>query len=258
MRTCKEFLKYNVDQRYDLVVVKKYCQNCLARSHTHQECRSDQICRVCKRRHNTLLHGAQQLTSSTASSSRSHARIDPNNSKRLNTTRDSAAIHQPFFNWNRVFVPTASVKITTDRPDTWISTRVIIAPSLTVSRISKSFVRKYKIKTISKYAHDFATFNIRSYNENNNWSIKVTALLTETLPRKPYTVPISEDPTEDFPENSLADLDPQSNTIVEIELGSDVFPMIRRDGVIHTEVGRVIAQKSALGYLFSGPVDELW
>lgn len=70
---------------------------------------------------------------------------------------------------------------------------------------------------------------MRSYNDSNKWSTKLI----------------------DFTTNSLADIDPRSNTIVEIEIGSDIYSAMNRDGVINTEVGRVVAENSALGYLFS-------
>lgn len=259
LRTCKEFLRYNADERYDMVVVKKYCINCLARSHLKPECNSNIKCRECSRRHNTLLHGAHQLSSTM---SKNDSKIDPTNTSRRsyirNAVRRSEDSCPPYFNWNRVFIPTASLRISTTKTDTWISTRAVINNALPVSQISKSFVKKYKLQTTLSYAHDFVTFTIRSHNNNNKWHITVTALVTETLPKKPYSAPIYEDPTDDFPENSLADIDPRSNTAIDIELGSDVYPMIRRDGSIETELGKVVAEKSALGYLFSGPVNKLW
>ncbi|XP_065354551.1 uncharacterized protein LOC135949022 [Calliphora vicina] len=260
IRTCKKFLSYNPTERYEIMVVKKYCLNCLARSHKTPECKSDNGCHICKRSHNTLLHDAKQLAQpSIRADPQPSRRADPQPSRRADPQPSSRAeFDTPFFNQNLVFIPTASVRIYTENIDTWISTRAIINRALTTSRISKSFVTKYKIKTFMKYAHNFAVFEIRSHSDKNKWSTKVTALVTDQLPRKPYSGPITADPTEDFPPNTLADIDPQSNTIAEIEIGSDVYPTMRRDGAIQTEVGQVVAEKSALGYLFSGPIQQLW
>lgn len=95
-------------------------------------------------------------------------------------------------------------------------------------------------------------------NFNNKWSTKVTALVTDQLPKKPYSGPSSADLTENFAPNSLGGIDSRSNTLVEIEIGYDIYPVMHRDGAINTEVGQVMAEKSALGYLFSGPVQNQW
>lgn len=252
IRTCKKFLSYHPSERYELIVVKKYCTNCFARSHKREACTSASGCHICHKRHNTLLHGASQLPELSNVT-------EPTTPKRSSTADPKPNDPDtPFFNWNLVFIPTASVRIHQESLDTWISTRAIITRSSTVSRISKSFVAKYKIKTMLKHAHTFAVFTIKSYNDKNKWSTKVTALVTNELPRKPYSGPITADPTEDFPASSLADIDPQANTAADIEIGSDVYSIVRRDGAIETEVGQVVAEKSALGYLFSGPVQQLW
>lgn len=254
IRTCKKFLSYNPTERYELIVVKKYCTNCLARSHKREECKSASGCHICHDRHNTLLHGAKQLPKTQRSTQPEHTTLESS------STADPK--HEdpdtPPFNWNLVFIPTASIRICQESLDTWISTRAIINRSSTVSRVSESFVAKYKIKTMLKNSHTFANFTMRSYNEKNKWSAKVTALVTKELPRKPYSRPITADPTEDFSATKLADIDPQANTPAEIEIGSDVYSLIRRDGAIETEVGHVVAEMSALGYLFSGPIRQPW
>ena len=107
-------------------------------------------------------------------------------------------------------------------------------------------LKKYKIKRVTKCAHNFAVFKIRSQNDNSKWWIEITALITNQLPKKPYSGPISANITEDFTPSLLADI------------YSDVYFAIRRYGAINTEVGQVVAEKSALGYLFSGPIQNLW
>lgn len=56
IRFCKVFLKMSVPQRRRTVMVKRYCGNCLARSHKTRNCVSSKACFHCGRDHHTLLH----------------------------------------------------------------------------------------------------------------------------------------------------------------------------------------------------------
>lgn len=53
--TCEEFLKLSVQERLSKVKDKKLCINCLRKGHFILNCRA-KSCRLCKRRHHTLLH----------------------------------------------------------------------------------------------------------------------------------------------------------------------------------------------------------
>ncbi|KAI8116031.1 hypothetical protein CVS40_11826 [Lucilia cuprina] len=192
-------------------------------------------CHICRHSHNTLLHGAEQLKGPETSDPQPTSRANPQPSRQADPQPSRQVdpriidLNTPFFNVNLVFIPTTSIKITAEHVNTWISTRAIVNRSSTISKISKSFVQKYKIiKTTIKNGHDFAIFEIKSYNDRNKWTTKITALITDELPRKPYTGPILADPTADFP-----------------------------DGALSTEVGQVVVEKSALGYLFSRPIQNL-
>lgn len=53
---CPELLKLSVDDRLNWVKEKKLCTNCLSNSHTINNCSSKYNCKVCKKRHNSVLH----------------------------------------------------------------------------------------------------------------------------------------------------------------------------------------------------------
>ena len=54
---CERFLNMKVDERYDIVKQKQLCFNCLRiRKPDHNPCPSKSGCKVCSKRHNTLLH----------------------------------------------------------------------------------------------------------------------------------------------------------------------------------------------------------
>ncbi|KNC22125.1 hypothetical protein FF38_08090 [Lucilia cuprina] len=103
---------------------------------------------ICGHSHNTLLHSAEQLkgpeTSDPQPSSRANPQpsrqADPQPSRRVDPR--SIDLNTPFFNWNLVFISTASTKITAEHVNTWISTRAIVNRSSTIqkfrSRLSKN------------------------------------------------------------------------------------------------------------------------
>ena len=53
---CSNFRRMNVHQRKEYVSNNSLCSLCLRPNHSHEECRGNFSCRVCKGTHNTLLH----------------------------------------------------------------------------------------------------------------------------------------------------------------------------------------------------------
>lgn len=53
---CPEFLAIAEDDRRDLVKFRNLCYNCLRQEHSVKECKVRTSCKVCGRRHNTLIH----------------------------------------------------------------------------------------------------------------------------------------------------------------------------------------------------------
>ena len=53
---CDVFHDLKVEQREEWVMDNNLCRNCLKRGHVAVKCVSKYVCRVCKKRHNSLLH----------------------------------------------------------------------------------------------------------------------------------------------------------------------------------------------------------
>lgn len=73
LRYCPKFVKMTVEERRAAVRQHNYCRNCLARSHTIEECESSGTCRKCGFQHHTMLHPrkftVQQTKSNTSTRS---------------------------------------------------------------------------------------------------------------------------------------------------------------------------------------------
>lgn len=53
---CKEFIKMGTTERSEYVKTKHLCFNCLVPGHSAFKCKLPVSCRVCNRRHHSLLH----------------------------------------------------------------------------------------------------------------------------------------------------------------------------------------------------------
>lgn len=56
---CSDYLKLSVNDRIKQANIKKFCINCLRKNHTTKDCRASN-CRVCNKKHHTLLHISSQ------------------------------------------------------------------------------------------------------------------------------------------------------------------------------------------------------
>lgn len=76
-----------------------------------------------------------------------------------------------------------------------------------------------------------------SWRDSNPYTIRVKASVTNQLPRRLYSDPIIEDPSQEFERHSLADMDPRANNPIDIELAGDVFTVLRGDEVLPNAMG---------------------
>ncbi|XP_073836510.1 uncharacterized protein [Musca autumnalis] len=176
------------------------------------------------------------------------------------TDKDFAMAPRPNvpFAHSKVFIPTVQIRIEMpNQGGAWHLCRGSLNFHATVSRISKSLQSKLKLETFNHGETRFAKFVIASRNSRKIWKKEITAIVTSDLPKKPYAGPIEANPAIDFPEDSLADPIPRSNTAIELELGADLYKTIFRNGCLETEVAGVFAQPTALGYVFVGVVEHM-
>ncbi|XP_059221972.1 uncharacterized protein LOC131996371 [Stomoxys calcitrans] len=74
LRFCRQFLEMDIGARRRAVREHGYCFNCLARSHRTYECTSDDVCKICRQEHHSLLHLYPMMRISRDELERSRAR----------------------------------------------------------------------------------------------------------------------------------------------------------------------------------------
>ncbi|XP_075157938.1 uncharacterized protein LOC142231204 [Haematobia irritans] len=250
--SCARFLEKTPSQRYETVERRGYCRNCLARSHLAPDCPSLSGCRRCNLRHHSLLHGAPQFDDPLRPAHLVGPIAEAPPSDPTPSREDDAPLR-----WDLVFVPTATVRVSEDGVNTWTTIRAIINQSATMSRMAYSTFRRIGLRSFIHRGHRFTTFRLMPRSTNSTWALRVNALITNDLPTRPYSDPILEDPTRDLAADTLADIDPRSNTTIDLELGADVYPALRRDGHVFTGLGDVHAYQTTLGYTFAGPIRNM-
>lgn len=163
------------------------------------------------------------------------------------------------FGWSKVFVPTVQIKISMpEQPGMWHLCRGIVNSQATVSRIAVRLQSELCLETFEYRNTRFAKVLIAARLSHFNWKREIRAMLTNDLPRKPYDLPIDANPSSDFPEDTLADPNPRCNATVELEIGADFYKDIHRNGSLDTEIPGVIAEQTALGYVFIGAIGKNW
>lgn len=166
-------------------------------------------------------------------------------------------VTSPPFNWSKVFVPTAQIRIAlNDEPGVWHLCRVGINKLSTHSRIAASLTQDLQLNTFDYHGVKFARVQATSRLSRFKWGKEICALVTNELPRRLYEKPLNKDPTSEFNEDTLADADPMANTPIEMELGADQYCTLWRNGVQKTRLDFVVAEQTAIGYTFTGPIDE--
>lgn len=161
--------------------------------------------------------------------------------------------------WSDVFLPTAQLRIAFPKQRSmWHVCRTGLNFYSPVSKIAAQLQADLKLETFQHGGAKFAKFRVTGRSDRFKWSKEIRALVTHDLPKKLYSTPITENPTLEFSADSLADPDPRCNVSIYLELGADEFYDLHRNGSINTDLKYVIAQPSAIGYVFMGPIGALW
>lgn len=81
--SCSKFAKQDLGGRQSIVKTLGLCYNCFGTNHTSKMCRVPITCRICKRKHHTLLHG--RASSLTVTTSKTDDSEEPNPESSLKT-----------------------------------------------------------------------------------------------------------------------------------------------------------------------------
>lgn len=259
---CKEFAKQTVLQRRDFAKTKNLCFNCLVPNHTVFKCKQNKKCRVCGRKHHSLLHEAKETTQE---SDKEENNKQESNKQEQPTERVTSAHFSKDQSGRRVLLATAQVHVTSSDGETHVL-RALIDQGSEASLISSRVVELLRLKktTIKGVVSGVGEGNLvplkhvvdlsvtSRYDRMNVIQVKAYVLksLSAKLPSKQITM--------DWPAlQNLLLADPTYNTPgkIDILLGADVFCKIIEDGLVRCSDG-IVAQKTTLGWILSGQSED--
>lgn len=267
LRNCKKFAKEMTDTRRKFVQSHNLCFNCLGAGHNVYSCRQSSRCRICKKKHHSLLHSKGVSTSSELQVVGS----EPNVSFVHTTEREESHnnITACFSSSSgQVLLATALVNAKS-HTGSIVTLRCLIDQGSQASFISEAAVQLLGLKKIPHKSSIFgigsdhsssttskARVEIQIQSLHRNFKVCVQAFvlnkLTSVLPERKVVIEL-------WPEVSglvLADPSFKIPNKIDMLLGADIYSQIIMDGLIKNSPQHPIAQNTQLGWILSGPIQS--
>ncbi|KAJ0169499.1 hypothetical protein K1T71_015086 [Dendrolimus kikuchii] len=274
LANCKKFSRETIDVRRAFVQSNHLCFNCLNADHTVFQCNMSTRCRLCKKKHHTLLHPK------TPKSVIDHINTDQSLNKSVVATTTTSTsqtqsestgtptITSYFSNTpSQVLLATALVKAESPRKNMTIVLKSLLDQGSQASFVTESAVQLLGLKRIpetstisglggdrdSTIASKFTVvLNLQSRIDSTfKLSVKAHVLkkLTCFLPSRQVRV---------LPQLASLELaDPWFGipNKIDLLLGAEVYSQILLEGLVKGLPGSVIAQNTRLGWILSGKTD---
>ncbi|XP_071052914.1 uncharacterized protein [Onthophagus taurus] len=265
--SCQQYLNKPVAQRKEFVMSKSLCFNCLG-PHLLKHCKTQKRCKLCQKQHHTTLHNNQttfhQKLLIKPSSSQQET-ISPTSSELISSQSCMAYTHVVCN--KSVLLATAMISIITDLGERFMA-RALIDQGSEVSFVAEAMVQLLNISRSNanipivgigaqKAGHSRGVINLNFSSHSNpdqTFSTKALVLKKLTSYLSPKHLYYSNcDHLKNIP---LADPNYSSQEPIEVILGADIYAQIIENGIRKGDVNAPIAQKTQLGWILSGPVNN--
>lgn len=265
---CKKFAQQTCTQRRDFVTENSICYNCLGSNHSVNNCRCPTNCKICKKRHHSLLHeiGNSRVTPSATERNS----MEGTSSSTSATPIVSCMSTQRIARVGSVLLATALVKIETSMTSSNQQVvRALVDQGSEACFITEAAVQLLRLKKIPAkgtitglggnqpvIAKSVVTLNLKSLKDPN-FHLQVEAYVLKNITSY---LPEQDISTEaiDWIGHDLILADPQfalSNK-VDLLLGANVYSKILLEGIKRSPAGGLIAQNTLLGWILSGTVEN--
>lgn len=253
---CERFLTLTVPQRIAAIQKGKFCTNCLrSTEHKAAKCTSG-TCRICKKKHNTLLH-------LTNASSDTNKEDDKSNEEAptIVTSAISATLSSGSRGSQSIMLSTANIRVL-DNKGSPKPCRVLLDCGSQANFISRKFIDVLGIRasesnisisgignTATKATH-IASVKLQSRTSSFSATINciVTEQVTERLPA--FTIKRS---TFELPRNiKLADPHFHVSADIDILIGAELFWQVLCIGRIQASSRHPMLQKTQFGWILAG------
>lgn len=259
---CPIFKGKNITERMTDVSMHKLCSNCLRQGHTKLQCKMGP-CRLCKGRHNTLLHSATPHTNVSTTTNTAIPVTNTDNTVVSFSKQNNANVHYT----TQVLLSTALIKVTNPITKKSFKVRALLDCGSQSSFISQSLRDKLSLKT-----NQIDTLNIVGIGNNSSNQVKENCIvqlsslvnkyqvtlsclvlgeLTGELPRAPINIHALA-----LPNNiRLADPNFGQPAPIDVLIGADLFwDILRGEQRPLGPKYNLKLQNTLLGWLVAGPI----
>ncbi|XP_076280087.1 uncharacterized protein LOC143219483 [Lasioglossum baleicum] len=258
--SCPKFMAQNPSGRRELVQRFSRCFNCLSGNHVLRDCASKYLCRVCHKRHHSLLHedAPRSAPSGTASSplpSEDSSAINSHFASTLATSSSSILLATA---WVQIRVPSGrciTVRALVDQGSeaSFVTESMVHLLRATCTRVATSIsaVGGVHAGTVRRAVHLLV-----APRDSDSPSVETTALVLKSLSTYMPKRIQNDRALAHLSQLKWADSDPSSSAAIHLLLGADVYSHIILDGLKKGSSGQPIAQNTIFGWVISGPVSS--
>lgn len=266
---CLKFKSLPITERISKISIMKLCSNCLRSGHQPYQCRLTSGCRICHKRHNTLLHRQSSLPTTTVQNNQPNT--STSETSLPDPVVDSAAsgpttsVTMSAITTNQALLSTALVKVTSH--DKIFILRALLDSGSQSSFISERAQREIGSCKIKNTHHcvsgignsvlnvtEHCTINLHSMHNSFNTQVKCFILpkITERLPHVAVRIE-----SLGIPNNiQLADPSFYQPSEIDLLLGADIFWDLLRAPRLSLGPKRPILQDTHLGWIVAGSMSS--
>ncbi|XP_076301820.1 uncharacterized protein LOC143219898 [Lasioglossum baleicum] len=253
LSACPQFTSRNPHGRRELISKLNRCFNCLSNAHTTLDCSSKYSCRVCHRRHHSLLH---EDVAPPPSGNSAPVSASSEVSAHLASTREEPS--------SAVLLATALVKLSVSS-GRCVTVRALIDQGSETSFVTEAMVHILRAKRTRVNTSISAVGGVHAGSVRHAVHLQVAhrsratpAMSTVALVLPALSTYAPKRIRDSRVLAHLADLewadpDPSNRSAIHLILGADVYPSIVLDGVRKCRSGSPVAQETIFGWVISGP-----
>lgn len=265
---CEKFLGLNPAQRYDIVKKNKLCGNCFLTAHTAKDCRNPRTCRICGKKHHTLLHSEVALKPKFSDASLTPNEVNSNNAPNTSDLLSNVSCCLTKTKKKVIILPTATVRFKVGNIQGFA--RILLDGCSQANLISRSFVNRWKIPSLrsedSTAVHGVGGLSVIStehcnlclFSRTENFHLDITA---DIVPGSaiPYRLRQLAVPAifEELQKLSIADVAYSNSELdipsVDILLGAEFYEKVLKSEV--REINGAFLRSTYFGWTVSGRVD---
>lgn len=259
---CKQFIKMEPKERGDFVKGNNICFNCLGPNHSVKFCRLPFKCRICNKRHHTLLH--QKSITSEVQTKAHHSKIEDEDEEN-NANEETISSY---------FVTTASTTLlATALVNVIVNNQMVVLRALVDSGSEATFISERAAQLLRakrepvKGTVTGVGGTTMKINHTTNIEIKPRDNLTSNIKVKAYIVPTNL--TKVLPSKTikfcswphiskihLADPNFNQPGRIDLLLGVEIWSQIIKSEIIKGPPGTPSAQNTSLGWILFGKIND--